>query len=90
MSQRLVAYFSGRVQGVGFRYTAISQAQDAGVTGYVKNLRDGRVEVVAEGTQAKLERLLERLKTLFQRNLTDVSFRFEPGMGEFDEFRIEH
>ena len=87
---RLVAHFSGYVQGVGFRYTAISQAQAFEVQGYVKNLRDGRVELIAEGARPDLEKFLERLKAIFKRNLRDVHATFEPGSGEFDGFGIGH
>lgn len=42
-------HFSGRVQGVGFRYTTLQVAQEFDVAGFVRNLPDGRVEVEAEG-----------------------------------------
>ncbi len=48
---------SGRVQGVGFRYYVLREAQQLGLSGYVRNLRDGRVEVVAAGSAEKLGRL---------------------------------
>lgn len=48
---------SGRVQGVGFRYYVVREAQQLGLSGYVRNLRDGRVEVVAAGSEEKLGRL---------------------------------
>lgn len=48
---------SGRVQGVGFRYYVLREAQRLGLSGYVRNLRDGRVEVVAAGSEEKLGRL---------------------------------
>ncbi len=48
---------SGLVQGVGFRYYALRRAQERGVVGYVRNLPDGRVEVVAEGAEEALESL---------------------------------
>jgi acylphosphatase len=48
-------WYAGRVQGVGFRYTAKSVASGFEVTGTVRNLPDGRVELVAEGAQDELE-----------------------------------
>lgn len=60
---RLTAIVSGRVQGVGFRAFTRRQAVDMGIAGYVENLADGRVEVVAEGFRGDLELLLVRLKT---------------------------
>jgi acylphosphatase len=55
-------HISGRVQGVGFRYFAERVALRLGVTGYVKNLPDGRVEVYALGTAAQLEALKGELR----------------------------
>jgi len=52
---RLNVFYSGRVQGVGFRYTAKSVAAGFEITGTVRNLPDGRVELVAEGARAELE-----------------------------------
>jgi len=52
---RMCIFYSGRVQGVGFRYTAKSVAAGFEVTGSVRNLTDGRVELIAEGTRAELE-----------------------------------
>jgi acylphosphatase len=48
-------YYAGRVQGVGFRYTARTVALGFEVTGTVRNLPDGRVELIAEGERAELE-----------------------------------
>lgn len=53
--------FSGRVQGVGFRYTACYLASSLGLTGWVKNLWDGDVEMEVQGDEASMERLVERL-----------------------------
>jgi acylphosphatase len=53
--ERLQILYSGRVQGVGFRYTTKSLACGFEVTGTVRNLPDGRVELVAEGARAELE-----------------------------------
>ena len=52
---RLHIYYSGRVQGVGFRYTVKALATGFEVTGTIRNLSDGRVELVAEGTKEELE-----------------------------------
>jgi acylphosphatase len=52
-------YISGYVQGVAYRYSAIRTAQRLGVTGWVKNLRDRRVEAVIEGEQAQVEQMIE-------------------------------
>jgi acylphosphatase len=56
------AVVSGRVQGVGFRYSAVRQARALGVTGSVANRPDGSVDVDAEGDSAALERLLAWLR----------------------------
>jgi len=53
--ERLTIFFSGRVQGVGFRYTTKSVACGFEVTGTVRNLPDGRVELLAEGERGELE-----------------------------------
>jgi acylphosphatase len=53
---------SGRVQGVGYRYFALKEAQALGLAGYARNLDDGRVEIVAEGADRALASLEGRLK----------------------------
>ena len=52
-------HYWGKVQGVGFRYTVRSLAQSFAVTGFVKNLLDGQVELVAEGDAAEVDRFLQ-------------------------------
>jgi len=53
----------GKVQGVGFRYTTWGEAKRLGITGYVRNLDDGSVEVLACGTSEQLQKLLTWLNT---------------------------
>jgi acylphosphatase len=60
---RLTAWVHGRVQGVGFRWWARARACELGLTGYARNLADGRVEVVAEGTRLGCDQLLELLRS---------------------------
>ncbi len=54
-------YFSGRVQGVGFRYRSCHIARSLGLTGWVKNCWDGRVEMEVQGSRRDIGRLLEEL-----------------------------
>jgi acylphosphatase len=54
-------YYSGRVQGVGFRYTAQHLADQLGVAGFVRNLPDGKVELLAEGSAEQVDALLSAL-----------------------------
>jgi acylphosphatase len=59
---RLTAWARGTVQGVGFRWWVRARALELGLVGSASNLRDGRVEVVAEGSRADCECLLELLR----------------------------
>ncbi|MEG1122725.1 MAG: acylphosphatase [Citrobacter sp.] len=58
----IIAWVYGRVQGVGFRYTAQHEAQRLGLTGYAKNMNDGSVEIVACGESEQVEQLMKWLK----------------------------
>jgi acylphosphatase len=62
MEVRRHIYFSGCVQGVGFRYRAYYLAQSLGLTGWVKNCYDERVEMEVQGSKDRIEELIERLK----------------------------
>lgn len=53
--------FHGRVQGVGFRYTALHLARSLGLTGWVRNEYDGTVTVEVQGSRAMIDKMLERL-----------------------------
>ena len=63
-------YFSGRVQGVGFRYRSYYIAQSLGLTGWVKNLWDGRVEMEVQGQPLDIQELLKRIQ---EQNWIEVS-----------------
>jgi acylphosphatase len=86
---RLSAIVFGRVQGVFFRDFTRRQAHALGLTGYVRNLPDGTVETVAEGTRAALEKLLEQLKVGPPGAQVDrVNFWWEEHSGEFEHFEV--
>ncbi len=86
---RLHALVDGSVQGVGFRAFVIDHATALGLQGWVRNLSDGRVEVVAEGPQDALEKLLERLR-LGPRSafVTEVEKEWLPATGEYKNFNV--
>jgi acylphosphatase len=87
--RRLHAFFSGMVQGVGFRYTASSEAGRLGITGWVRNREDGRVELLAEGTASELENYLSALGDEMSGYIRKVDRSWEPATGEWDKFWIE-
>jgi acylphosphatase len=86
---RQLVYFQGHVQGVGFRMTARRLAADHGVTGYVRNLADGRVELVAEGSKSEVGRYVDRLRETMAGYVRHSDVHSLPSTGEFDEFTIE-
>lgn len=77
------------MQGVGFRYTAEAAALEMEVTGWVRNLPDGRVEAVCEGPEKKLGRFLEKIASgPMKRYIGQARHRWEEPTGEFEEFQI--
>ena len=86
---RLRAIVKGIVQGVGYRFFVEDRAYELGLTGYVRNLPDGTVEVVAEGDKEVLELLLEHLRRgPRSARVTDVEVEWGEATGEFRDFRI--
>ncbi len=89
-NSRAHVYYSGRVQGVGFRFTAERIALDLGVTGWVKNLSDGRVEVLCEGPRERIEALLEGIRrSPLGSKITKTACAWESPTDEFPDFRVE-
>ena len=79
----------GRVQGVGFRWFAQREARALGLTGVVRNLADGAVEVEAEGDRARLERLVEALREgPRSARVTSVEVRWSEGSARHRAFEI--
>ena len=86
--RRLHLYFSGTVQGVGFRYSAQSIAERFGITGWVRNCSDGRVEVLAESAPNVLENYLTALGDEMSAYIRKVDRTWEEATGEFKDFAI--
>ena len=82
--------FSGHVQGVGFRYTARHCAAGHDVTGYVRNLPDGRVELVMEGPDAEMDAVIEALAGEMGRNISRQTCDMTTATGEFKGFAVRH
>ena len=82
-------YYSGTVQGVGFRYAAQELASKFAVTGYVRNLPDGRVELVAEGERDQVEGLLNAVARRMAGYIEHAAASDETLQG-LGGFRIRH
>lgn len=86
--ERREVHYTGNVQGVGFRYSTKSIADRFHVTGYVRNLRDGRVELIVEGDSAELDRFLAGVEERMKGYLRDVQVSRTPATQQFREFEI--
>ena len=87
--KRLEAVVQGRVQGVGFRYFAADRAHELQLVGLCRNLRNGDVEVIAEGEKGALEALLAALKAgPRMAHVENVHAVWSPPTGEFTTFTI--
>ncbi|MCF8009361.1 MAG: acylphosphatase [Halanaerobiales bacterium] len=84
-------YVSGRVQGVGFRASTQQKAQMIGVTGWVKNLKDGRVEVVIEGSKKKVQKMLDYLnKGPRFANVNSLNISDQKPSDHYNRFSIKY
>ena len=89
MNKRLQALFSGSVQGVGFRFTAKRLASRFPVTGFVRNLANGKVELVAEGEEQTLQEFLQAVREAFRDYVRDVETEWKNATAEFKGFGIK-
>ena len=82
-------YYSGNVQGVGFRYTVKSVATGFEITGLVRNLADGRVHLVAEGVRAELEGFRQAIREAgLEHFIRDETVNWAEPQNEFRGFEI--
>lgn len=86
---RMNAVVKGYVQGVGYRFFAIRKAKEYNITGWVKNLDDGSVQVVAEGERSIIEEFIKDLKIgPHSASVSDIDIRWEKYTGEFKDFEV--
>src|SRR4051812_11717461 len=83
-----VVHYSGRVQGVGFRATAVKIARDYPVTGRVKNLDDGRVRLVVEGPEAGVKKFLEAVRKRWKDNIEKEGVEEVKPAGKYRDFAV--
>jgi acylphosphatase len=88
MNVRRTVHFSGRVQGVGFRFTAQRLSSRFDVRGHVKNLPDGRVEVVAEGAPDEIDRFVRAIHVQMGDLIRDLQSVESPATNQYQSFDI--
>ena len=87
--KRMHVVYSGRVQGVGFRYTVCRVAKPFAITGFVRNLPDGDVELVGEGGEQDLLNLLNAIRVSGVGSyIINEHVRWETATNEFDRFGV--
>ncbi len=82
---RYTVYYTGTVQGVGFRYSTSHVAQRHDVAGYVQNLADGRVKLVAEGDAKDVEAFLQAVNEALSRYIQNRTVEHSHATGEFGQ-----
>ena len=87
VSARII--LKGAVQGIGLRYVILREARTCKITGYVKNLENGTIEILCSGQRNDIESLIERIRRLDEPvSITDVSSEYLDDVKHFDAFRM--
>ncbi|MFZ5828588.1 MAG: acylphosphatase [Planctomycetota bacterium] len=87
-TERREVVYAGRVQGVGFRYTVRSLAARLPLSGYVRNLPNGRVQLVVEGLPGDIDALLAAIRDAMRGYISGREERVREASGEFRGFEI--
>ena len=82
--------FKGRVQGVGFRYTTQRAASRYDLTGFVRNLPDGTVEALLQGTESNIQACIDEIKEYFSGYVRDIKSTDRPVNPQYYDFRITY
>jgi acylphosphatase len=83
-----MVYYSGNVQGVGFRATAVMIARDYPVTGWVKNLADGRVQLLVEGPEDSVAKFLKAVRDHWKDDIDKEKAEDQKPTGKYKGFEI--
>ena len=90
-NERVRATVSGRVQGVGFRYFVLRRAQSLRLKGWVRNLRSGDVEFVAEGAREDLDKLVKHVREGPPMSwVENVRVQWTEARGSLTDFDVKH
>ncbi len=87
---RQTVLFAGHVQGVGFRYTTERIAKQHPITGYVQNLPDGRVKLIAEGDPDHVKQFIKHVTKTMREYISDQTTETDEATGEFDSFGLRY
>jgi acylphosphatase len=90
MSTGCRVVYTGRVQGVGFRYRAVELARDFPVTGWVKNLPTGQVELWAEGNENDVTSLLAAVRSCWGSFIRSEQAEWGPATGRYSTFDVTY
>lgn len=90
MKKRVSVTYNGRVHSVGFRYTAERLALSRAITGFVRNVPDGTVEIVAEGEETEIKDFLSSLEAEMKGHIHSSNVSWLPFSGEFPDFSIKY
>lgn len=83
-------WFEGAVQGVGFRYNAVSLAAGRPIAGWIRNLSDGRVHMVVQGTREELKYFVDELCRTTRGRVDDFQIEKGKPTSDFDGFFVKH
>lgn len=90
MAEQRTVIFKGRVQGVGFRYTACRVAGGFAVTGTVRNCPDGSVECVVEGERKEIDAFLNELSEAMGNTIRKRTEQTAPASGRYSSFGVSY
>ena len=90
MLRQVCVYYSGHVQGVGFRFTAAGIARSHRALGFVRNLADGRVEFTVEGEKEDIKACLEELSREMGSYIRDEDVTWGECSGNFEDFSVRY